>query len=302
MGAPEYEEVLGKRVVDLFRLRELAWGGVPEEHRPRVWLILLGILDYNTQGHQAQIERKTLSYLRSIESLSVESSPAEEAEILLEERKKKQIEKDIKRMCTVIRGVEYAHVFYRAMAFTSRRRGAVGYVQGMCDIFKEFLKVFSSMDRGASEAMSYLSFSRLLGEVQEHFTERQEGVKKSVTAIDRLLRENDREAYLHLQRVGVETKYYAHKWMSTFLFREFEGEFLEVILDAHFSFGIGEFLRFNESFCVGIVISLKEEVLCRGFEEALVLLQGIGEYPWRMSQVREALARAFIVYANREGG
>lgn len=310
----EYSEMLGRRVVDISRLKEAAWFGVPEAHRKRVWLVLLNVLDYNTHMHALQIEKKIRTYTNSILNISNENSPAmhEEAaegakpDLSIRDKDKKQIEMDIRRAKgVVVGGRDVSQMYYRAMALTSRRRAAVGYVQGMCDIYGAFLEVFLERPSGGAEergdleaeAMSYFCFSKILDQVQDHFVDKQEGLQRAIDRIGGLIQATDPGVHACLQGMGLETKFFAYNWLATFLFREFRGTFLREVLDAHFSLGISEFLPFNEAFCASLVISLRAEILRMDFNDALTLLHQVGDIPWTHQKMREVLSLAFVIYS-----
>lgn len=294
-----FQAILSKRVVDIEELREASWFGVPPQHRPLVWLILLNIIDYNTEDHHLQIEKKVERYLQSIARISNESSPVLFGDSIdLEDKDRRQIERDVRRDG----GANEQGMYFRAMALTSRRRAAVGYVQGMCDIYGVFLEVFmETHPEKQAEALSYFCFSRVIDQVQENFVENQEGLVKGIERVEHMLRREDAEVYNHIVGVGVQVKDFCSKWLSTFFVREFKDTFIKTVMDAQFSLGIGSFLSFNEALCVAVVLVLKKEILrLTEFEEVITLLLNLStSTKWEEEKIRRILSMAYVMIKRR---
>ena len=62
----QFENLLQADNVDLDALRKLAWNGVPHEHRPMVWQLLLGYMPSNKERRVQSISRKRKEYFDSI--------------------------------------------------------------------------------------------------------------------------------------------------------------------------------------------------------------------------------------------
>ncbi|KAG4385216.1 hypothetical protein GLYMA_12G049600v4 [Glycine max] len=62
----KFTKVLSGTVVILDKLRELAWSGVPDNMRPKVWRLLLGYAPPNSDRREGVLRRKRLEYLDCI--------------------------------------------------------------------------------------------------------------------------------------------------------------------------------------------------------------------------------------------
>ncbi|KAI5171160.1 TBC1 domain family member 2 [Nematocida sp. LUAm3] len=278
-------------------LRENAWFGLKEKERSRSWLVLLDIIGPLPEEHGKQIKARRDMYDDSIKGLN---TPISSPEILSpssgHNKQLKQIEKDINRM--EIESKEIKERYTRAMLVFSRKYLVIGYVQGMCDIFNVFYEVHSSVwSPDDSEMLSYFCFSRVTGQALDCFGTRQSGIERSIEEIEELIRIHVPDVYRHFRSIGLEIKYFAYNWMSTFMFREFS--YHKKIMDAHFSLGISSFLRFNVSFSVSVIFFLKNQILLKDFEKSILFLQNLSNYPWKNEDLNYLLSLAYIIYSKQ---
>lgn len=295
----EVETWMESRVVPMERLKEVAWFGLPESRRGTLWLVLLDVLGPSLNDHPSQISQRVKVYA-SLSATS--SSPPLSSDILSPSfmspvRAGKQIEKDVKRMDTRIKGEDHSGTYSRAMFVFARTRPVIGYVQGMCHIFRVFHSVLAqTYAENEAEALSYFCFSKVVGQALDCFSSGQQGVERAIEEIEELLVKYAKDVHKHFERIGLDVKYFAYNWMSTFLFREFEGH--EKVMDAHFSLGVSSFLRFNVALAISILLFLKDRICSSGFDEALPLLQNLGAQPWTSSDIDVLLSLAYIVYSD----
>src|SRR2546421_4700031 len=59
----KFKTILQSSTVDLPKLRELSWGGIPDELRPMAWQLLLGYLPANSERRVSTLERKRKEFL-----------------------------------------------------------------------------------------------------------------------------------------------------------------------------------------------------------------------------------------------
>lgn len=295
----EIETWMENRVVPMARLKEVAWFGLPKKHRGTLWLVLLDVLGSSLSDHPSQISHRVKVYA-SLSATS--SSPLLSSDILSPSfmspiKAGKQIEKDVKRMDTRIKGKDYSSTYSRAMFVFARTRPVIGYVQGMCHIFRVFHSVLAqTYSESEAEALSYFCFSKVVGQALDCFSSGQQGIERAIEEIEALLLKYAKEVHEHFQAIGLDVKYFAYNWMSTFLFREFEGH--EKVMDAHFSLGVSSFLRFNVALAISTVLFLKDRICNSNFDEALILLQNLGSQPWTNSDIDVLLSLAYIVYSD----
>jgi TBC1 domain family member 2 len=58
----KFDELLAEDVVNLQKLRELSWGGIPERYRGTIWRLLLGYLPANRDRREGTLTRKRREY------------------------------------------------------------------------------------------------------------------------------------------------------------------------------------------------------------------------------------------------
>lgn len=58
----KFDELLAEDVMNLKRLRELSWGGIPERYRATIWRLLLGYLPANRDRREVTLKRKRKEY------------------------------------------------------------------------------------------------------------------------------------------------------------------------------------------------------------------------------------------------
>lgn len=278
-------------------LREAAWFGFTQEERSTAWLVLLDIISPAPEQQEADLKERCALYA----SLCAQDVQMHSPEILLSPESiakvHKQIGKDIMRTHTFVYYKDRAESFRRAMELFSKKYSIVGYVQGMCDIYKVFIDVHSSVyTEEQAEAVSYFCFVRIVSNYLDYFSSRQAGIERSIEEIEHLLAKNRPCLYAHLKKMKVEIKYFAYNWMSTFLFREFLDH--KEVFDAHFSLGPEEFIRFNVAFAAGIVVYLQDRILKqKEFEGIVRILQNIQNEPWTKQDIQKLLSISYVIYA-----
>lgn len=286
------------RWIDVRELKEQAWFGLAAKDRGVGWLVLLDVLSPATEQHPVQVAQRCEAYTALLKAPGspVLSPETASPSFVAQAKTHRQIEKDVKRV-ELAPGEEVRYT--RAMRAFAKQHPVIGYVQGMCEIYQVFYDVLSAEVSGeAAEALGYFCFVKVVGRTLDHFSSGQQGIERVIEEIDRLLQRHAQSLYRYLTGIGVETKYFAYNWMSTFLFREFARH--QQVMDAHFSLGVSEFTRFNTSFALAIVIFFRDQLINQPFEDVLSLLQHISDYPWTPGQIEQLLAVAYVVYSGGE--
>ncbi|KAI5186130.1 TBC1 domain family member 2 [Nematocida homosporus] len=284
-------------VQNIRELREAAWFGLGAGERSASWLILLDVLGADRDNWEEQMKSRRVIYNGLVQGLDKPSvSPDILSPSLLPQKIVKQIEKDMVRMESVL-GETLRERCLRAMRIFSRKHPVIGYVQGMGEIFKVFYEVhaaeYSAID---AEMLAYFCFARIVGQALDCFGSGQLGIERSIEEIDELLEKYAQRVKEVLVRKGVEVKYFAYNWMSTFMFREFAD--YKKVMDAHFSLGVPGFLRFNISFATSVVIFFRKEIARDSFEDILGLLQNLNRYKWEADVLDKILSMAYILYSD----
>jgi len=281
--------------IDVSQLKERAWFGLSEEERGISWLVLLDVLSPSKSKHRLQIGQRKAAYADLAEFHATPSASPNylSPSIASQTKMNREIEKDVKR---ITRRREEDQAYIRAMRVFSKKNPVIGYVQGMCEIFKVFYEVYvSHFEEQEVEALAYFSFAKIAGGALDHFSSGQQGVERAIEEIEKQMGRYCKDVSVRFKELGVEVKYFAYNWMSTFMFREFSGH--KKVMDAHFSLGVGEFMKFNVSFALSVVIFFKKTVITKNFEDTLFVLQNTSEYPWTEKELDKLLAISYIIYS-----
>ena len=60
--AKAFDSIVAADVIDIDRLKEYAWGGIPDVHRSQAWQHLLGYLPLDASLRAASLKRKRSEY------------------------------------------------------------------------------------------------------------------------------------------------------------------------------------------------------------------------------------------------
>ena len=153
----QIHEVITAETVDLDKLRELSWGGVPAEYRPKAWQLLLGYLPARKDRRSAALTRKRQEYSDCVRQYynvpDTERTPGEQKTL-------RQILVDIPRTNPedpLFQHPTTQHCMERVLYIWAIRHPASGYVQGINDLLTPFLVVFlSSYTEPTAENVSKL--------------------------------------------------------------------------------------------------------------------------------------------------
>lgn len=187
------------------------------------------------------------------------------------------------------------------------------YVQGMNEIVGTIYYVLA-MDPTASsggnkqhfwadhaEADTYFLFNALLNkmEVRDVFVASLDhnsisGLHARIKNIEMLLKEHDPEVYNHLKvSIGMDSSFYAIRWLTTLLSREFRLPDTIRLWDSMLASTHKEnFLRYV---CASMVMAVRDRLLCGDFGTCLKLLQNYPSGEIGMDELLES-SRALWVY------
>ncbi|KAH9385896.1 TBC1 domain family member 2 [Nematocida major] len=276
-------------------LREKAWNGLHEKERGIVWLVLLDVISPCESSHESEIQARIKAYLELSEEETFLTP-----DFLLSpsnlNKAYKQIQKDVLRIKSTFQGTDISDRYIKAMQIFTRKHSVIGYAQGMCEIFKLFIDVYAvGYSVEEAEALSYFCFTKIVCTYLDYFSSRQAGIERSIFEIQVLIKKYAPDLERHFSREGVEVKYFAYNWVSTFLIREFMQH--KEVFDAHFSLGPEEFVRFNEAFSAGIIFHLSGSLLESDFEGIIRTLQNLQDRAWSRPEIEKLLSIGFVIYS-----
>ncbi|GBG85093.1 hypothetical protein CBR_g39554 [Chara braunii] len=232
-----FKKELGAAMVDLDKLRELAWNGIPPALRPPCWRLLLGYAPPNSDRREAVLGRKRQEYRDCVRQYyEVLDSDRTDDDI----HTLRQISLDVPR---TVSGVPFFQkktiqgCLERILYIWAIRHPATGYVQGINDLVTPFLTVFLSeicqgdMDTWdvnrlpietlyIVEADCYWCLSKLLEGIQDHYTFAQPGIQSLVFRLRELVRRIEEPVAKQLDEQGLEYLQFAFRWVNCLLIRE----------------------------------------------------------------------------------
>ena len=190
----------------------------------------------------------------------------------------------------------------RILFIWSRLNKGVRYVQGMNEIVGTIYYVLANDVNGQwateAEADTYYLFNALMVEMRDVFVpdmdDADTGIQGRITNMENLLSTHDPALQEHLQECGIDSSFYAIRWLTTLLSREFLLPDTIRLWDSMFASTHKEnFLRYV---CGTMVLMIREELLKGDFSSCLRLLQRYP--PANIDNILES-SRALWIYESQ---
>ncbi|CAI4224457.1 unnamed protein product [Auanema sp. JU1783] len=303
--------------IDMDKLREDCWMGIPHKLRPQAWRILSGYLPTNADRREITMERKREEYWHYVEQYFHQRFDDQNAEIF------RQIHIDIPRMCPLIPLFQQKMVqemFEHILYIWAIRHPASGYVQGINDLVTPFFVVFLSefipqdVEVGSFdvsqlpleqcklvEADSFWCVSALLDSIQDNYTFAQPGIQRKVLQLKHLLSRVDKPLHKHLESNGVEYLQFAFRWMNNLLMREIPLRATIRLWDTYLSEPDG-FSQFHNYVCAAFLRTWSRQLQNeKDFQGIMILLQNLPTQSWGDREICELTADAFSLMSVFDG-
>eukprot|EP01038_Epipyxis_sp_PR26KG_P006443 gene6443-8864_t len=308
----QFEQLLHQNEnVDMELLRKLSWNGVPSQYRPEVWQILLGYMPSNRDRRESAIIRKRKEYLDSIPlyfDISDQDRTKQDEEIMT------QILKDLPRSNPnhpFFSQKPIQNAMLRILYIWSIRHPASGYVQGMDDLLTPLFLIstqpfvpdpllcdaalLDSTILKNIEADAYWCLTKLLDNIQDHYTFSQPGLQRMILRLEDLIIRLDKELHDHFQAEGIQYIQFGFRWMNCVLRRELPLKAILRVWDTYFSEVHGGFENFHVYVCAVLLKTYKEVLMSMQFQEILMFLQDLPTADWGEEQVEPILSQAYIL-------
>jgi len=143
----QFDRILRESVVNIVELRKLGWNGIPPQHRPIAWKILLGYLPTNSTRRAAALRRKRAEYLDAVAQHHELSEDAADHRTQQEQETLRQVLVDVPRTApdvALFRNEGVRRALERLLHVWAVRHPASSYVQGINDLATPLLAVFLS--------------------------------------------------------------------------------------------------------------------------------------------------------------
>ncbi|XP_027355226.1 TBC1 domain family member 22B-like [Abrus precatorius] len=306
----KFTKVLSGTVVILDKLRELAWSGVPDDMRPKVWRLLLGYAPPNSDRSEGVLRRKRLEYLDCISQYyDIPDTERSDDEVNM----LRQIGVDCPRTVPDVPFFQQQQVqksLERILYAWAIRHPASGYVQGINDLVTPFLVVFLSeyLEGGIDnwsmsdlssdiisniEADCYWCLSKLLDGMQDHYTFAQPGIQRLVFKLKELVRRIDEPVSRHMEDQGLEFLQFAFRWFNCLLIREIPFHLISRLWDTYLAEGdaLPDFLVY---IFASFLLTWSDKLQKLDFQELVMFLQHLPTQNWTHQELEMVLSRAFM--------
>ncbi|KAF0720614.1 Aste57867_171 [Aphanomyces stellatus] len=199
----------------------------------------------------------------------------------------------------------------RALYIWAIRHPASGYVQGINDLLTPFVTVFLStfaedpekcdMTQISDEivqeieADSYWCLTKLLDDIQDHYTFSQPGLQRMVQRMEDLVRRCDSDLYTHIvETEQVQFVQFAFRWMNCLLMRECPLNGIVRLWDTYLCEDNG-FESFHVYVCAAILMTFGDTLKEMQFQDLVLFLQSLPTKDWGEEDIEPLLSRAYIL-------
>ncbi|CAM9616311.1 unnamed protein product [Choristocarpus tenellus] len=308
-----FEELLREdvEVVNLDELRRLSWNGVPARHRSTVWMLLVGYLPANRARRKGTLGRKRREYQESVPQYFdvPDSARTQQEQSIL-----RQILVDVPRTCPDVPFFHQDQVqraMERILYIWAIRHPASGYVQGINDLITPLYLVFLSAYVDVSveaadvtkiresnlaevEADVYWCLTKLLDNVQDHYTAMQPGLQRMILRLEDLVQRIDVELYKHITDEGLLFIQFAFRWMNCLLMRELPLRAVVRAWDTYLAEENG-FESFQIYVSAALLCHFSSTLREMDFQSMVIFLQDMPTKEWGEEDVEPLLSQAYIL-------
>lgn len=312
-----FDEVLREEVVKIDQLRQLSWNGVPPIHRADVWQLLVGYMPANRGRRAVVLERKRREYREAVPQYF---DVPDAARSLQEQNILRQILVDVPRTCPDVPFFHQEKVqraMERILYIWAIRHPASGYVQGINDLMTPLYVVFLSAHVGPSvestdvskvdevllhevEADVYWCLTKLLDNIQDHYTAMQPGLQRMVLRLEELVQRIDADLHRHIVEEGLMYIQFAFRWMNCLLMRELPLRAVVRAWDTYLAEDNG-FESFHVYVSAALLCHFSATLREMDFQSMVMFLQDMPTKEWREEEVEPLLSQAYILSTLFEG-
>lgn len=309
-----FEKALNHSILDIEKIRNLAWMGIPNEYRPTVWRLFLDYEPISRDSVKSTLEHKRNDYFDCLDRLY---GPTQQALWTSSQRATiRQIDIDLPRTPNkLLKDERVKQLFEHILFVWAVRHPASGYVQGMNDILLPFFIVFISphLDPLSTEEICQLEniddisnqalrevegdcfwcFSKLLDGIQDVYTKEQPGLFRMMDQLRDIINRVDPELADWIESNGIDYQQFAFRWINCLLVREFPLPLLFRIWDLNLS-QVSRIATVHVFACAAMLSQLKPRLSNLCGSDFIVAMQDIGPSTWTEDDVETILAQAYV--------
>ena len=307
-------QILEQPVIDLEKIRDMAWAGIPSRYRAEVWRLFLDYEPVNKNLRQATLQHKRNDYFDCLER--VYSEPQRHLWTNAQKATVNQILRDLPRThITLLQNKKVQNLFERVLFVWSVRHPASGYVQGMNDLLQPFFFAFlvphcdmkdpseiskrQNIDDLSEETMKEIEadcfwcFSKLLDGLQDLYTKDQPGLYKMLENLQNVVDRVNPELSKHIIDEDIQYQEFAFRWINCLLVREFSVSIIFRIWDNYLSHH-NRIATTHVYVCAALMESMSYKLTPLNHAEFVILMQGIDPDGWKPEEIEEILAQAYV--------
>lgn len=291
-----FRDCLGRGDVDVDELRRIVWAyGVPDKAwaRSLTWKLFCGYLPPDRTEWDAVLGTCRAEYWELIAKLTEDpnSSSLESDHPLSTDKNSRWaeyfrdrdlwelIDRDVVRTHSDIHRFSALKDALRRILFAyvkTAGSATEGYRQGMNELAAPFLLCFADMsftDSSDAEADAYYCFKFVMREMASVYFPKESqtsGIGRQVQEMQALLRIKDPWVDAHLNRLNLNVRFYALRWIRLWLAREFQMPDLMRLWDSILASEVRlPWIRFV---CVAMIIRIRNQLLSQDFAGCMKLL------------------------------
>lgn len=200
----------------------------------------------------------------------------------------------------------------RVLYIWSVRHPASGYVQGINDLLTPFIVVLlasevrspiEEIDVGAVaedvmqtvEAGSYWCLTKVLSDIQDHYTAGQPGIQAMILKLKDIVRRIDEKLFRHLEDQGIDFMQFAFRWMNCLLMREFPLQCIIRLWDTYIAEPSEGFSTFHVYVCAVFLIYWSPQLKKMDFQQFMLFMRKLPTATWRRKEIETLLAEAYVL-------
>lgn len=308
------ENILSQNVIDVEKIRSMAWAGIPDRFRAEIWRLFLDYQPVNKNLSEQTLEHKRNDYFDCLERVYSESqrhlwTNAQKGTI-------SQIDRDLPRTkITLLRNQKVMDLFERVLFVWSVRHPASGYVQGMNDLLQPFFFAFLIPHSGIKdpseleklenidnvpenimkeiEADCFWCFSKLLDGLQDLYTKDQPGLYKILENIKNVIDRVNPDLALHIAQEDIQYQEFAFRWVNCLLVREFSVSIIFRIWDNYLSHH-NRIASSHTYMCAALMDAMAYKLMPLNHAEFIILMQAIDPNGWHAQEIEDIMAQAYV--------
>jgi hypothetical protein len=314
----QFEQVIDiDPILDLSKLKTLAWQGIPMKYRAPAWKLILGYMPANRENREATLIRKRQEY-NGLVKIYFENREENSNDDYYENKVMKTISSDVPRTqpdYTLFRHEGLQNMMTRILFIWAVRHPASGYVQGMNDLITPLIATFLNNYSPINfttfamtetlkteltpdvisqvEADTYWCFSKIMDHITDNYTSSHIGVNKCLNKMKDITRKLDSELTSHFEKHGVEFFQFAFRWVYCLLVREFPLKLAIRLFDTYISDDRG-FTVLHSYICIAIILKWSKKLKKMRFNDLILFLQRIPTNEWVDQDIDMLIAEAYV--------